>query len=64
MMNLNYQMGLFLYQIFKIILSIFKRKQGESIDKPPIQIYVNEIENRVTFKLKMGIVLKFKHQTQ
>ena len=64
MMNLNYQMGLFLYQILKIILSIFKRKHGESIDKPPIQIYVNKIENRVTFKLKIGIVLKFKHQTQ
>ena len=58
MMNLNYQMGLFLYQIFKIILSIFKRKHGESIDKPPIQIYVNKIENRVTFKIKNGYSLE------
>ena len=64
MINLNYQIDLILYQTFKIILSIFKKKHGESVDKPPIQIYVNEIENRVTFKLKMGIVLKFKHQTQ
>ena len=30
---------------------------GEDIDKPSIQIYVNKIETRVTFK--MGIVLNF-----
>ena len=41
-----------LYQIFKIILSIFKKKHGEDIDKPSVQIYVNKIENRVTFKFK------------
>ena len=35
---------------------IFK-KQGESVDNSSIQIYVNKIENRVTFKIKMGIVL-------
>ena len=51
-------MGLFLYQIFNIILSIFKKKHGESIDKPPIQIYVNKIENRVTFKIKNGYSLE------
>ena len=27
------------------------KKQGEDIDKPSIQIYVNKIENRVTFKI-------------
>ena len=51
-MNLNYQMGLILYQIFKIILSIFKKKHMESVDNLSIQIYVNKIENRVTFKIK------------
>ena len=30
------------------------KKHGEDIDKPSIQIYVNEIENRVTFKIKNG----------
>ena len=51
-------MGLMLYQIFKIILNIFKKKHGESVDKPPIQIYVNKIENRVTFKIKNGYSLE------
>ena len=28
------------------------KKHGERVDKPSIQIYVNKIENRVTFKIK------------
>ena len=28
------------------------KKHGENIDKPSVQIYVNKIENRVTFKIK------------
>ena len=28
------------------------KKHGEDIDKPSVQIYVNKIENRVTFKIK------------
>ena len=28
------------------------KKHGEDTDKPSIQIYVNKIENRVTFKIK------------
>ena len=47
-------MDLILYQIFKIILSIFKKKHEEDIDKPSVQIYVNKIENRVIFKVKNG----------
>ena len=43
-----------LYQIFKIILSIFKKKHGENIDKQSVHIYVNKSENRVTFKIKNG----------
>ena len=27
-------------------------KHGEDIDKPSVQIYVNKIENRITFKIK------------
>ena len=34
------------------------KKPGEDIDKPPIQIYVNKIENRVTFKIKNGYSLE------
>ena len=39
---------------FKYILI----KHGEDIDKPSIQIYVNKIENRVTFKIKYGYSLE------
>ena len=49
--NLNYQMDHTQYLIFKIILIIFL-KNSESVDNPSIKIYVNKIENRVTFKIK------------
>ena len=35
------------------------KKHGEDIDKPPVFIYVNKIENRVTFKWKMNIALNY-----
>ena len=28
------------------------KKNGESVDKPSVQIYVNKFENRITFKIK------------
>ena len=28
------------------------KKHGENTDKPSVQIYVNKMENRVTFKIK------------
>ena len=34
------------------------KKHGEDIDKPSVQIYVNKIENRVTFKIKNGYILE------
>ena len=34
------------------------KKHGEGIDKPSVQIYVNKIENRVTFKIKNGYSLE------
>ena len=37
--------------------SIFK-KRGEDIDEPSVQICVNEIENRITFKIKNGYNLE------
>ena len=30
------------------------RKHGEDIDEPSVQIYVDKIENRITFKIKDG----------
>ena len=58
MINFNYQMDCILYQIFKILLSIFKKRHGEDIDKPSVQIYVDKFENRVTFKIKNGYSLQ------
>ena len=34
------------------------KKHGEDIDKPSVQIYVNKVENRVTFKIKNGYSLE------
>ena len=36
---------------------IFK-KHGENIDNPSIRIYVNKIENTITFKIKTGYYLE------
>ena len=38
---------------FKYIL----KKHGENTNKPSVQIYVNKIENRITFKIKDGYSL-------
>ena len=34
------------------------KKHGENTDKPSIQIYVNKIKNRITFKIKKGYTLE------
>ena len=34
------------------------KKHGENTNKPSIQIYVNKIENRITFKIKDGYTLE------
>ena len=46
-----------LLQIFKIILIIFLRN-SENFDNPSIKIYVNKIENWVTFQIKNGYYLE------
>ena len=58
MKNLSCLMDHIQYPIFKIIFNIFKKKQSESVDNPPIRIYVNRIENRITFKIKSGYYLE------
>ena len=40
------------------IFWIHFEKHGDNIDKPAVQIYVNNIENRVTFKIKSGYSLE------
>ena len=50
---MNYLLSHILHQIFKTILSVFK-KNKENIDNPLIKRYVNKIENRITFKIKTG----------
>ena len=39
-------------------LEYILKKHGENTDKPSIQIYVNKIENRITFKIKDGYSLE------
>ena len=34
------------------------KNHGEKIDNPLIRIYVNKIENRITFKIKTGYYLE------
>ena len=34
------------------------KKHSESVDNPPIRIYVNKTENRITFKIKSGYYLE------
>ena len=31
------------------------KKHSENVDNPSIRIYVNKIENRITFKIKMDV---------
>ena len=38
---------------------VYFKKHGENIDELSVQIYVNEIENRITFKIKKGYRLEF-----
>ena len=40
--------------LFQYIL----KKHSENIDNPSIRIYVNKIENRITFKIKNGYNLE------
>ena len=55
---MNYLIEHILHQIFKIILSISLKKHGKKIDNPSIRIYVNKVENRITFKIKTGDYLE------
>ena len=56
--DLIYLMDHTLHEKFKIIWSIPSKKHETLVDNPLIRIYVNKIENRITFKIKTGYYLE------
>ena len=54
MKSLNYLMEHILYHIIKITLNISLKKHESVTDNPSIMIYLNKIENKITFKIKTG----------
>ena len=56
--NLNYLMNKILHQIFKILLSISSKNIKYWLINSPIRIYVNKIENTITFKINDGYYLQ------
>ena len=47
-----------LYQIFKTVYQYTIKKHEAITDNHSIRIYVNKIENRITFKIKAGYYLE------
>ena len=58
MNNLNYLLDHILYQIFKTILNMYLKKHAGKTVNPSTRIYINKIENSMTFKMKKGYYLK------
>ena len=54
MINLNYQMVKDIQNFFEYIF----KKRRENINNPSVRIYVNKMENRITFKVKTGYYLE------
>ena len=50
--------GLYSVSDIQDYFEYISKKHGEDIDKPSVQIYVNKIENRVTFKIRNGYSLE------
>ena len=46
-----------LCQMFKITLSYIIEKHQKVTANPPVRIYLNKMENRITFRIKMGYYL-------
>ena len=47
--------GLYSVSNIQDYFEYISKKHGEDIDEPSVQIYVNEIENRITFKIKKQV---------
>ena len=58
MKYLKYLMDHILYKTFKIIFIIILKKREKLSGNLPIRIYVNKIENRITFKSEREYYLK------
>ena len=58
MIDLNYQMDHIQDIRYLRFFWAHLKKHGENIDSPSIRIYVNKIENRITFKTKTGYYLE------
>ena len=58
MKRLNYLMDHILYQIFKTILDISWRKNGEKTNNPSLRIYVYKMKNRIKFTIKRRYYLE------
>ena len=50
--------GPYLITEIQYYFEYFVKKHGENIDNPSIRIYINKIENRITFKIKTGYYLE------
>ena len=60
---LNYLMDHIFYEIFKITSNISKKHETVT-DNSSIMMYVNKIENRITFEIKIGYYLELlTHET-
>ena len=46
------------YLIYSRLLWVYLKKHNQKINNPSIWIYVNKIENRITFKIKTGYYLE------
>ena len=58
MKNRNKLMDHILHQTFKIVLSIILKKHETVTENPSIRIYVNQIENWITFRIKTRYYLE------
>ena len=47
-----------LYRIFKITLNISLKNHETVTDNPSVMIYINKIDNRITFEIKTGYYLE------
>ena len=56
-MNLNYQ-GSYSISDIQHYFEYILEKHSENVDNPLIRIYVNKIENRITFEVKNGYCLE------
>ena len=58
MINFNYPMDQIRILYIQDYFEYFIKKHETVTDNPPIRIYVNKIENRITFKIKTGYYLE------